>query len=104
MSQPEINLFLQVRLPTGTKVTFEKGRLTVRPSVFDYDQTEGLCGNFNENILDDKIQRGSEVPDTGRPSVDFPGYDQYHDFQESWRYDERDISIAMHDYISYIKL
>ena len=62
-------MFCQVMLSTGMRIIIGAGIQEVHPLAFDYEQTEGICENFN-NISsdnDDKIIQNSnpEVFDSG---------------------------------------
>lgn len=69
----------QITLPSGAIVEYEVGddwlyHIYVRPSIFDEDTVEGLCGNPNGKA-DDFILQGTSNLTTNFSS-----------FQESWRY------------------
>ena len=61
----------------------------VYPSAFDYGNTEGLCGNFNDiaSDSDDKVLRDSATNgfDSGSYSHETQ-LTEYNAFLESWRY------------------
>lgn len=54
-----------VTFPSGTYVTFYVGmvinHILIKPSVLDYQQTEGLCGFLNGNPFDDYRERSGNV-------------------------------------------
>lgn len=69
----------QITLPSGAIVEYEVGgdwlyHIYVRPSIFDEDTVEGLCGNPNGKA-DDFILQGSSDLTTNSSS-----------FQRSWEY------------------
>lgn len=75
----DIFFLSQITLPSGAKVEYEIARdwlrhIYVRPSIFDEDTVEGLCGNPNGKP-DDFIPQGWSFSTT---SMWF--------FQASWRY------------------
>lgn len=74
-----MDFFSQITLPSGAKVEYQIAHdwlqhIYVKPSIFDEDTVEGLCGNPNEKP-DDFIPQGWSFSTT---SMWF--------FQASWRY------------------
>ena len=69
------------------------GRVTIKPSVLDIGQTEGLCGTLTGTTTDDFIAKGETTPDPA--SCDGLGFNWYDEtnhnktdnFADSWRYD-----------------
>ena len=68
-------------LPTGTIIIFHIDRnrispITIKPSVLDIEQTEGLCGYISKtkDMFDDFMPRGSNSTTSAK------------DFAKSWRY------------------
>ena len=64
-----VALFLQIVLPTGTRVKIYRGwsdfiNVEIIPSVLDWQQTEGLCGFYDGSAANDQINR-DQAPDTG---------------------------------------
>ena len=74
---------LQIIMPSGTIVTAKYGcwrrdrgcrlDVTIYPLAEDFDNSEGLCSNFNKNKRDDRVPRGGDDDDRDRRSepVDF---------------------------------
>ena len=75
-------------LPTGTRVILGKYRQYIYPSVFDWEQTEGLCGYLNgiDSDADDKVLRGTNIVDTPTPSPTWgTRFMEYNAFSNSYR-------------------
>ena len=72
--------WLQIRLPSGTFVQsqlFSWGmNVLVHVLGHDFNNTRGLCGNFNGDDTDDAIIQNTSILDTSS---------QRNDFVNSWR-------------------
>jgi len=73
---------VQITMPSGMSVTakYSKFRhrrkdsylnIVVYPLAEDFEHSEGLCGNFNEDKDDDRVPKGSDGDDDRKEPVDF---------------------------------
>ena len=75
-------VMVQITMPSGMSVTakYSKFRhrrkdsylnIVVYPLAEDFEHSEGLCGNFNEDKDDDRVPKGSDGDDDRKEPVDF---------------------------------
>lgn len=67
-------------MPSGTSVTAKYGcfgpkdcylSIHVYPLAEDFGNSEGLCGNYNGDKMDDKTIKGSMTVDSRKEPIDF---------------------------------
>ncbi|CAH1781625.1 unnamed protein product [Owenia fusiformis] len=80
-----------IKLPSGTKVTYNTNSIHITPTLNDWRSTEGLCGTLNGNIRDDFRKRdGSYVYNDDTPYIRAYNDVKMKEFAESWKVPKED--------------